>query len=560
LDSSVIVTHDAARRRWNAFAVVALVWMIGFFASRVAFSQDEDQELATTQIPSGPYRIAGMVVNGKAGGPLSRVRVTIADTKNRQSVQSMITGDDGHFQFRVPAGKYSLEGARRGFITSFYEQHEQFWTAIVTGVDVDAESLILRLKPNAILSGAVFDEFQEPVRNGQITLYKETHNQGVSRIVRLRTTITDDQGHYEFARLDEGAYFVSAQASPWYAIHPSASLDEDGGSPVQVDSSLDVVYPITYYGDTTETDGALPIPLRSGDRLEADIHLNPAPALRFLVHIPEGGHGAGFVLQKATLDGSEQVESSGYEIVNPGLLEVSGVAAGRYTVKMFDPKGAGRESSEVDVNGSGELDLSSGSLLSTVKVAAQLAGSGGLPARLMIGLRNSKGRTQFSEVNDKGETAFTDVLPGKYYLVTAAPTGGYSVVQVASAAGVASGHLLNVPPGTTLNAAVAVVRGSASFAGFAKQDGKAVGGAMIVLVPKDPVADHDRFRRDQSDLDGSFTLREVIPGEYTVVAIQDGWDLDWSEPTLLGRYLARGERVDATAGTVSLGVVAVQAK
>ncbi len=71
-----------------------------------------------TLIPSGPYRIAGTVVNAKTGSPLARSRVTIADAKNRQSMQSVVTGNDGRFEFHVPAGKYSLDGAKRGFITA----------------------------------------------------------------------------------------------------------------------------------------------------------------------------------------------------------------------------------------------------------------------------------------------------------------------------------------------------------------------------------------------------------------------------------------------------------
>ncbi len=49
---------------------------------------------------------------------------------------------------------------------------------------------------------------------------------------------------------------------------------------------------------------------------------------------------------------------------------------------------------------------------------------------------------------------------------------------------------------------------------------------MIALVPRDPDADRELFRRDQSDLDGTFSLGNVIPGEYTVVAIENGWDLN----------------------------------
>src|SRR5260370_7301556 len=116
-----------------------------------------------TPIPSGPYRIAGTVVNAKAGGPLARSRVTIADAKNRQSVQSVITSDDGRFEFHVPAGKYSLDGAKRGFITASYNQHDQFSTAIVTGADLDTEHLAPRLPPNPLLTPHVPDQFPEPV-------------------------------------------------------------------------------------------------------------------------------------------------------------------------------------------------------------------------------------------------------------------------------------------------------------------------------------------------------------------------------------------------------------
>jgi hypothetical protein len=91
--------------------------------------------------------------------------------------------------------------------------------------------------------------------------------------------------------------------------------------------------------------------------------------------------------------------------------------------------------------------------------------------------------------------------------------------------------------------------------GFAKRDGKAVAGAMIVLVPKDREGNRDLFRRDQSDLDGSFSLREVVPGTYTVVAIENGWDLDWSEPGVIAHYCMKGHTISVSsrsAGTVPL--------
>ena len=72
---------------------------------------------------------------------------------------------------------------------------------------------------------------------------------------------------------------------------------------------------------------------------------------------------------------------------------------------------------------------------------------------------------------------------------------------------------------------------------------------MIVMVPNDPEANGELFRRDQSDLDGTFSLGTVIPGDYTVVAIENGWDLNWSQPGVIAHYVEKGEKVSIAPGT-----------
>ncbi len=119
----------------------------------------------------------------------------------------MITGDDGHFEFRnLPAGKYALNGAKRGYISAAYDQHEQFSTAIVTGAGVETENLTLRLVRTAVLTGHVFDESGEPVRAATVTLWRDDHSAGVSRTVSYRSDQSDDLGSFEFAPLDAGTY------------------------------------------------------------------------------------------------------------------------------------------------------------------------------------------------------------------------------------------------------------------------------------------------------------------------------------------------------------------
>ena len=536
-------TPSGPGRRPEGF-VFALVGTLLFFSLSSWAQEGNDSQV--TQIPSGPYRIAGTVVNAKTGSPLARARVTIENARQRQSVQFVITGDDGHFEFHVPSGKYSLGGAKRGFITSSYNQHEQFSTAIVTAADLDTETLVLRLQPNAVLNGQVFDEFQEPVRNAEVMLYRESNAQGFKRIDRSRAATTNDEGRYEITPLEPGTYFVGVKAMPWYAVHPESAAD-GSKSPSHVDPALDVAYPTTYYGDTTETDSAIPIPVRGGDHLEADIHLAPVPALHFIVHVPESKAPGEYSLprlEKKMLDGEEQAENASIRQVADGVFELSGIAAGRYTVKMNETNGPARESSDVDLTSGGELDVSSGTVASAVKVTVQIAGATAAPPQTQIGLRSGKGRVNFMPVDDKGEAAFSEVTPGKYDLVAVSRQQAYSVTRITSEAGTINGHTLSVPAGASLNLTVTLVGGSATIEGFAKRDGKAVAGAMIVLAPKEAGADRTRFRRDQSDLDGSFTLPNVIPGAYTIVAIDDGWDLNWSEPGALTTYLSHGQTVE----------------
>ena len=201
-----------------------------------------------------------------------------------------------------------------------------------------------------------------------------------------------------------------------------------------------------------------------------------------------------------------------------------------------------------------------------IVMAVQVEGAANPPAQFRIGLRNNRGTMTLAELDAKGMANFSDITPGKYE-VLAFPqlqTQSYSVLRIASEAGTISGHELNVPAGASLTIAVSLVGSSASVEGFAKRAGKGVSGAMIVLVPKNPETDHDLFRRDQSDLDGSFSLKNVIPGSYSIIAIENGWDLDWAVPAVLAGYLKHGQTV-AVEGraqtTVHLtNVVEVQAK
>jgi uncharacterized surface anchored protein len=535
------------------------------------------------QADSG-FRIAGKVVNSTTGASLSQARVTIVSVQDARKTTSLITADDGAFAFtNLPAGKYSLEGARRGFITSAYDAHEQYSTAIVTGTQADCEHLVFRLTPQAVISGRVLDEAGDPLRRANVSLHRQDQSTGVGLVRRVANARTDDRGIYEFAELPAGNYFVSVNGRPWYALNPH-SIRHGGGTSTSMDSNgavtsvteeesvttpepvhpFDLTYPTTYYSDTTDSDEATPIPVRGGERLTADVHLTPVPALRIVVHVnPQPGSGwampqlsrksfdsAEDVLEQLIVSNSgvpEEQRARNFTMLREGEVEFSGIPPGKYTVRVPGmPESEQSEAvGEFDVTRNGQqINPSVGEPVSGAKLSVSVAGAARPPQGVVLSLVAREAKVvRAAPVDANGVVEILDVPPGRYDLVAANPSNDYSVVRMTINGSQSSAHNLVIPAGSIIAGTVTLVAGQSAVEGIASRAGRGVPGAMIVLVPKDPETNSEFFRRDQSDLDGSFSLTHVIPGEYTIVAIDNGWDLNWSQPGVIAYYAEKGQKV-----------------
>lgn len=540
----VTLPASARSHRFPSLTVICLLAATAFTAAQTA--------AVPPAIPGNGYRVAGTVISKTDGHPLARARVALRDAKDSQKFESLVTAEDGKFNFPdVPAGKYSLNGAKRGFITAAYDQHEQFSTAIVTGAGIDTEALVLRMAPAAIISGKILDESGDPVRHASVTLYQDDHSTGVDQIHQVRGAQTDDQGEYEIPSLMPGTYFLSATAKPWYAIHPHS--DPKGSRrksqqdiPENFDQALDVAYPLTYYPDATEAESASPIPIRGGEHLQLEIHLNPVPSLHLLFRVSPNGDNSYHLpqLEQTAFEGSSFLQTESH-FVSPGLFEIAGVPAGRYNIRINRP-GSSSQMNAVELTKDGEeIDTSSAEAMSTVKLSVQVPGSS-LPERLTVGLRSAHRMLAgaWKVVDAKGEAELQQIPAGRYDIAVWGPPRPYSIRKMSAEGATVSGHSLIVAAGSSPSVSLSLVAGSSNIEGTAKRAGKPFAGAMVVLVPKDPELNRDLFRRDQSDLDGTFSLRNVVPGSYTLVAIEDGWDLDWSQPAVIAGYLGHGRATE----------------
>ncbi|HZC65515.1 MAG TPA: carboxypeptidase regulatory-like domain-containing protein [Candidatus Dormibacteraeota bacterium] len=528
-------------------------------------AQNSNVATSGASVPQGFFRIAGTVVNAKTGEALARAQVSLADTRNRAAMINVVTGSDGRFEFTgLGAAKYSLNGSKRGFLSAGYEQHEVFSTAIVTGPNFATDKLELRLTPTALISGHVYDESGEGIRRGRVHLYRETRFMGAVNVSGGGTAITDDRGYYEFASLRPGNYYVAADAKPWYATRgmqrTSRTPRDEPGINSGIAEGLDVAYPTTYYGGATEADGAAASAVSGGDQVQLDIHLNPVAALHVLFRgqtTPGASpnfrppsfikRGLGSTVTVAT----EEVQSR-----PDGTLEVSGLAPGRYTVRYGNREdGAMQQSEDVDLGRNGqEFDDLRGTALGSVKVNWKMLGGEPLPGAFSATLSGPNQRpVDFGQGGSGNDTTLVDVVPGNYTLQVFGGEKNYCVMRITSASGTTEGHDITIGPGAEQEVTAYVAAGNVTVEGGVQKNGKSVAGVMVALIPRDPEHHLEMFRRDQSDFDGTFSMGSVVPGTYTLVAIEDAWGFEWMKPGVLARYVAHGQTV--TIGELMRGSV-----
>ena len=518
------------------------------------------------------FQISGTVIHALNAEPLAGVEVAVAPTGKRDDFHTTVTDANGRFLFRdVAAGKYILAAKHRGFPQQLFEGHGPFSTAIAAGVGKNSEDLVFRLKPEGSISGRITDEQDDPVRAASVMLFVRNVESGEHTInLQLRAS-TDDQGGYHFGHLPAGSYYVAVSAKPWYAVN-----DHTGGRKVVPTSAgenpeLDVAYPTTYYRQAIEPEQANPIRLNWGDRLTADIMLHAVPALHLRLTNQNPGvqnpnsqnpnsqnqdPAAGFeeaMLKQTLLGGTEVFVETQTVNVAPNAVEISGVPPGRYDLSVVMAKeknGVGTSSSRhqaVNVSSSGDVDPSRGSELAAISGTVVFENQqGALPDASLQFHSHESGQYFDAPVSANGGFDLPEVHPGRYDVVLL-NSGDLALKSISAMGAKVTGETVEIAGPGRVHLALIASKGNGRLEGVVLRGDKPVGGAMVVLVPRDPANNWPLFRRDQSDSDGSFELSTVMPGAYTLLAIENGWELEWANPAVLESYLPQGQPVQVEA-------------
>lgn len=531
--------------------------------------------LALAQQPPHPaqggYSIRGVVVSAKTGKPLDRASVTLSNADTAARITETTTGEDGSFDFeRLLPGRYGLHASRRGYNAANYDEHEGFFSAIVTGPGLDTAGLRMKLLPEAVIGGVVTDDAGEPVRGVQINLYRKYSFDGLGKITQARGEQTDDVGAFEFTRLGPGDYFVSVNATPWYATRPQPKLDVQGNplpDTQSTSSPLDVAYPITFYPDATDSDDATPIPVRAGDRVQLNFSLHAVPAVHLHIHIPRAEvateisasgvfSSSQIVMPQITQNifGQPVPIPSMNSAYSPGTAEVGGVPPGHYEIRFPGANGQGGAESSLDLTA--DATIESPPFDAGVEIrgkVAMMTGDAPPPSLTIILGFSPAGSNRGELIAKDGTFTMKEVPAGTYGVGVGGPGTPLFIVRMLVDGASTVGHQLKVGA-TPVNLVLMLAQKSATIDGYAKQNGKAMEGAMVILVPHDPETNPELFRRDQSNSDGSFSLKNVAPGAYTLIAIEDGWSLDWARPEVISHYTAHGLKINVALSQKSINI------
>ncbi|MGI9071079.1 MAG: carboxypeptidase regulatory-like domain-containing protein [Bryobacteraceae bacterium] len=492
------------------------------------------------------YSVTGIVLQRGSNQPLKHAQVSLTSVEHRNRQLFYITPDNGQFVFSgLTPGKYSLEAQLHGF-TQAFRGNEDYSTAIVVGPALDSEHVRFLLDIPAAISGTVVDQEGDPVRDAQVFLFHSGIFSGRTRTIMQMQAGTDSSGMFHFGHLRSGTYFVAVSARPWYAPNSPLQGQSENSGPNANAPELDVAYPVTYYPDALDPAAASPITLSQGAVAELSIALRAMPALRLEVNASaQQNLNLGI---SAVGPGASPLPINAAQFAEENRRGLLGLAPGHYvvTLQRFDQRSGSLRSGgtkAIDLTANSTLDVND---LPNTAISGKVMMEGSEhPRGLTVGLVNvNSGQATGGSVAPDGSFKVErgSISPGQYE-IRLGNTPELYIKSIAVTGAEYSNAMVNVAEGASIQISIVAAKGLTHVNGIAIKDDKPFPGAMVLLVPQN--ANRGEYLpRDQSDSDGTFTLNFAAPGQYALIAIDNGRDLAYRDASVIKPYLEQAQAID----------------
>lgn len=497
---------------------------------------------ASAQAISGnqqTYSISGTVVNSATGEGVPRAMV-----RTNGSVQRNAFSDsEGRFQFDgLPAGQVTVTAQKPGFFTDQdVNGPASNWILIGT----NSGGITVRLVPQSAIFGRVTDSIGQPIEHMPLRLTARTIHEGRKRWEPRGMTETDEDGHYRFAGLMPGTYYLAAGPREGELQLLAAGEKQKIG------------FPHTYYPGVPDLASAAPIQLASGAQGEADFSLAAVPVYQVTGtvsgHTPEQGVG----FQVLTPSGDEVSMPTNFNMETGGFT-LEDVPAGSYLLRALSQMSLQPMRAETRIAVASNLDgirmtLSPAvSIPIVVRMDAHASSGGSSPAGYS---RRPPVSVHLIPQDLSAAELFSTAEPnGSGILLQNIDFGAYTVDvkaqppwYVQSATYGQSNVLyddISIAPGQGYSMDIVLRDDGASISGTLKSSGGTPQHATIVILPQPATKLGARTLQGITD---TFSLSGLAPGEYLVFAFDHVEGMEYSNPDVMDAYASQAAHVTLTA-------------
>ncbi|HTS64349.1 MAG TPA: carboxypeptidase-like regulatory domain-containing protein [Candidatus Acidoferrales bacterium] len=532
------------------------------------------------QPPAPPKgSIEGQVVNAKTGTPLKKAGIRLAPVPapnpnpnpgagpvQRPPIRSIDTDEQGRFSFAgLDSGKYRLSAERQGFLRQNYGERKYSGggTPILVGDGQTVKGILLRMNPQAVITGKVLDEDGEPLARVQVRAMRYEYSGGRRQWDEVASADTSDIGEYRLADLKPGRYLVSTNPRN-LARNIAYSPDEP------LPQTPDVTYAATYYPSAADSVTAVPIDVGAGGEIRGlDVRLIKTRVwrIRGKVNGPGEARGRGAIQVGLTpAEGPQTPRITAVARQPGGDFEIRNVPPGSYILYSSSQTGGQAYAAAVPVQVGGShvdglvVNLATGGELEGIVKVVDATTPVAVP-NLSVMLRPARaigfggGPPQRARVGDDLKFSIKGVPPVKFAVnVAGIPNTCYlKSVQFGGRDVTAEG--LDMSAGGPLEIVISAAPAQIDTV-VVDKDGKGVVNAVVAIVPKsggNPIV-------QMTDENGILSVKGLKPGGYNLVAWEDVEQGAPQDPDFLQQFekQMKSVKVDA-AGHEAVQLTAIPA-
>jgi len=541
-----------------------VILLLAFIQNSIAQVVPPGEQGASPQAADKPGAIKGRVVAADTGAGLRRARVMLrgSDSRPGTNPQTSQTNENGEYEIKdVKPGRYTLMVMRNGYVSQTYGQKStDMMSAMMspmqgTQLTVRAGETLGQVNFQLIRGGAVegqiTDQSNEPLSRVMVQLSRYRTMQGKRSLMPVSMGQTDDRGHFRLFEIAPGSYYLSAS-------YASFGFPDGGGA-----------FPPTYYPGALSPQEASKLQVAPAAEITGiNMALTEAASFTITGKVMRGdgkpATGARLMSMRHPPEGFAMM-FGGSGVDADGSFKLTNMLPGKYRLTTSTTRDGKQESGSVIVEVGNEdlqnvfIVLGNGAEVSGKIVVEGQSTQPIEPRQIRVtlvpdagpmmggffggGPQETKDDLTFTQNVAEGSMRFNVNLPtGNFYLKSIRMEGRDVTDQAVDFKNNDRYHGVEVVISSQGGQLSGVVR--------KEEGGEVLRGATVVVFTSDPERQSkSRFVKTvQTDQQGSFDARGLVPGEYLVCALlthEAGAETDVS---YLKEIEKLGKRVELAAG------------